>query len=112
MKNFFWPQNVKPEPGIIARIGRIVHWMGAAYFFVSCLWALLILAVLGYQIATQNPVALWHVGLSAYAQAAAAPAAATPDPVSFALGNAFGVLGIGALVYISTRGIRYILAGE
>lgn len=25
--NFFWPTNLKAEPGIVARLGRVLHWL-------------------------------------------------------------------------------------
>lgn len=35
--NFFWPTEPDPDPGILARLGRVLHWLSIALgaFFVA-----------------------------------------------------------------------------
>jgi hypothetical protein len=42
MRAFFWPTNVKPNPGVIARFGRVLHWLAtiiAIAVVLAGLWA-------------------------------------------------------------------------
>jgi hypothetical protein len=108
MRNLFWPTRIKPEPGVLARIGRAIHWLGTGYLSVSAAWSLVILGVLGFHIATTppaRPTVLDVIG-------GGVPRPAAPDPADFMLGNAIALLVIALAVYFATRLLRYILAGE
>lgn len=83
--SFFWPTNIKPAPGAVARLGRVLHWISLLLAIAA-----LVTGVVSVQSQASYQVLSFHLFWN------------TMGPVFMA---AVGIALFG-------RGLRYILSGE
>ena len=89
-KPWFWPQDVRDEPGFINRLGRVFHW---TWIIISA--AILATGVIGGALHTWW---LWFGPVDG-------PSGTEPAV-------AFICLGLSAVTWMIGRGVRYIFSGE
>jgi hypothetical protein len=116
MRDLFWPTKIKPEPGMLVRIGRLIHWLGAACFAFAAVGALIMLGGLGYQLATRpppQPKPDWAAFGDLVSRSPGGVAPPPPlDPATSVLNIVVPLMLVSVAIYLGTRAIRYVLAGE
>ena len=99
MLRFFWPSKLNPNPNVLTRFGRVLHWITIVAFVPGLYW----LGLGAYQYVTND--AYWYTPYGG-----GAPYLITNWPNSIGYGVGFSVVGI--FVYLCGRALRYIFSGE
>jgi|GEM_PF-4081154 len=92
MSAFIWPKHVKDEAPMLARLGRVLHWIGTFITLAGASIAAIFVVIGAYQLATQ-PDDPWGQYSSNF------------------WGGLFAIV-LCLLAYFPFRGLRYILGGE
>ena len=91
---FLWPTKLNPEPGVLTRFGRVLHWIGTLLFILVIIATVIGAGTGVYQLAT-NAVSYYG----------------TPYGPTTLISSATGFV-LGFALYLVSRALRYILSGE